>query len=265
MEEGNTDFSPYSNGAFTSILGYSQDMTQSGEYSDVKLNELFTTSLRPFDIGPEDHDDLPVSLGTSCIEIGEEDKPISTQSQRDLLRKNNLLRPMHTQGWSKNQLDCQMRGNQEESEFGTQFHISAPAGGACPGSYVSDKVRLPGAIPTQIPAQNWIQEEEPHANEVMTGDRDLVDIYSQDWRSPDNISVVKIEEKAATAAGRFLDTAGQQTGLSTVRDDHLDSPVFSNFTSEEDEVGQFVDHNVSSDEFECDGNCYTSITGNSRE
>ncbi|CAI2370555.1 unnamed protein product [Moneuplotes crassus] len=264
MEEA-IDFSPSQNETFASILGFAQDRDQAGEYTDYNGEELFSTPIRHMNIGDEDSDDdIPVNLGTSCINLNG-DHNLPNMSQRDLLGELNILRPRNAQGQFKSHMDCQMRDDQDESEFGKNFQLSAPAGGAHTGYDEAYKIICSDAIPTRIPGQNWIQEEQPQMNEVMTGDRDLVDIYSQDWRSPENISVVKIEEKAATAADRFLDTARQQTGLSTMRDDHLDGPVFSNFTSEEDEVGQYVDYSVSSDEFECDGNCYTSLTDNSRE
>lgn len=279
MEGETVDYSARENAAFTSILQYNQDRNQSGEYIDYDAQELFSDSLRyfininlfrPLNIDQDETDEeAPVSLGTSCFMLNSYNDQVPTLSQGELLKEHNLLRPKGSQGWSNgSQMDCQMDCQLDypmtdihESEFGKNFQLSAPAGGAYPGyGFIS-----PDATQPRMPAQVRIQGEQPHMNEVMTGDRDLVDTGSQNWRSPDNTSVVKIEEKAAIAADRFLDTARHQTGLSAVRDDHLDGPVFSILTSDEDEVGQYNDYSVSSDEFECDGNSSTSLTGNSRE
>eukprot|EP00343_Euplotes_focardii_P000737 CAMPEP_0205799908 /NCGR_PEP_ID=MMETSP0205-20121125/1388_1 /ASSEMBLY_ACC=CAM_ASM_000278 /TAXON_ID=36767 /ORGANISM="Euplotes focardii, Strain TN1" /LENGTH=162 /DNA_ID=CAMNT_0053062109 /DNA_START=242 /DNA_END=731 /DNA_ORIENTATION=- len=121
-----------------------------------------------------------------------------------------------------------------------------------------------GTQPEFIP-QDWIQDRQPQANGELFGDKDLVELQNQDWRTPDNTSVVKIEEKAVNAADHFFEASRQQTGFVSMRDDHLDCPVFSNITPEEAEVGQYVGHFNTSQEFDCDGNSYTSLTDNSME
>lgn len=273
MEGEAVDSFPYSQEAYTSILEYNQDRIQSGDYSDGRAQELFNTSLRyaiftqnyrPLNVGDEDSDDdAPVSLGTSCVVAEELNQKIPALSQRDLLCEHNVLRPRSPQGWSNNQMDCSMHYGQAEPEFGRNFQLSAPAGGAYAGYGEAYNI-IPDAIEPRIPGRNWEQADRAQANEVMTGDRKIAG-ESQHWRSPDNVSVVKIEEKAATAADRFLGANRHQAGFTSVRDDHLDGPVFSNFTSEEDEVGHFVDYSDSSVEFECDGNSSTSLTVDSRE
>ena len=231
-------------------------------YSKFKIN-LYS---RPLNIGPqEDEDDAPVNLGSSCVDFRQPGPFNTPNGQRQLLQTCNVLRPRAFTRDNKNYDAKQIRDGQFESEFGKNYQDMAPAGGAYTQYREIYANPLPDGIQTYDRPQDWIHGRQPHTNGELSGDGDLVDFVGQSCRAPDTSSAVTFEGKAANAADRFLDMARHQNGLSTVRDDHLDGPVFSNITSEEVEVGQFVGHFHTSDEFECDGNNYTSLTDSSMD
>lgn len=110
-----------------------------------------------------------------------------------------------------------------------------------------------------------MQNEHPkEKDDISGGERNLVGTSNQDWKLPDH-SMVTVERKAVNTAGNLFGTVSQQTGLSIVREDQLDGPVFSTLTIDEDEVGQYADYSASSGEFECDRDSFTSLTDNSME
>lgn len=140
-----------------------------------------------------------------------------------------------------------------------------PAGGAYTNYGQAYADNLPDDEEPSIIPQDWILDRQPQTNGELPGDKDLVDTLNQDSMASDESSAVRFERKAVNTADRFLDVDRHQTGYTNLRNDHLDGPVFSNVTSDEVEVGQYVGHFDTSTEFECDRNNYTSLTDSSME
>lgn len=78
-------------------------------------------------------------------------------------------------------------------------------------------------------------------------------------------TAVSFKEKAANAADYNLVLPKLKVSLDYKTNNHLDGPVPSNDTTEEEHAGQMTNCIDASSGFECDGNRFTSFTKNSTE
>lgn len=276
MEGESVDYYPSSTGNFNSILAINQadDSNQNFDYATdcdlfdapIRYSYLQIYPFRHFDLGAEKPcDDSPINLGPSEFTVSRGNAKVQLCGQREIFEAQHVLRP-RAACWDRDNCKEVKTPAAFQSENGWNCQGLAPHGQAYTNSNGEHQGACQGEGQPRIGRQNWIQMPQNKTYGELSGDdSNSVDILNPDWRSPDRHSALKVEGKAVNTADSFLVNAGLQTGVTTMRNNHLDGPVFSSFNSEEAEVGQYNDHENVSFEFECDGNSYTSLTDDSME